>query len=67
LNIALFSAVTHNHQVLIQTEFDENVKNSTFKLASKHPTQTTIVQMQKDGTYRVVYGSLLCRNPQPPF
>ncbi|CAB9543519.1 hypothetical protein BROOK1789C_1001, partial [Bathymodiolus brooksi thiotrophic gill symbiont] len=29
------------------------------KLASKHPTQTTIVQMQKDGTYRVVYGSSL--------
>jgi 23S rRNA pseudoU1915 N3-methylase RlmH len=47
----------HDHQVLIQTESDENVKNSTLKLASKHPTQTTIVQMQKDGTYRVVYGS----------
>jgi hypothetical protein len=27
------------------------------KLALKHPTQTTIVQMQKDGTYRVVYGT----------
>jgi hypothetical protein len=49
----------HNHQVLIQTESDENVKDSTLKLASKHPTQTTIVQMQQDGTYRVVYGSAL--------
>jgi hypothetical protein len=36
---------------------DDNVKDSTLKLALKHPTQTTIVQMQKDGTYRVVYGT----------
>jgi hypothetical protein len=34
-----------------------NVKDSTLKLALKHPAQTTIVQMQKDGTYRVVYGT----------
>jgi hypothetical protein len=47
----------HDHQVLIQTEPDDNVKDSTLKLALKHPTQTTIVQMQKDGTYRVVYGT----------
>jgi hypothetical protein len=33
--------------------------DSTLKLAFKHPTQTTIVQMQKDGTYRVVYGTKL--------
>ncbi|VVH64982.1 hypothetical protein BSPLISOX_1104, partial [uncultured Gammaproteobacteria bacterium] len=49
----------HDHQVLIQTEPDDNVKDSTLKLALKHPTQTTIVQMQKDGTYRVVYGTEL--------
>jgi hypothetical protein len=36
-----------------------DVKDSTLKLAFKHPTQTTIVQMQKDGTYRVVYGTKL--------
>jgi hypothetical protein len=47
----------HDHQVLIQTEPDDNVKDSTLKLALKHPAQTTIVQMQKDGTYRVVYGT----------
>jgi hypothetical protein len=45
----------HDHQVLIQTESDDNVKDSTLKLALKHPAQTAIVQMQKDGTYRVVY------------
>ncbi|CAB5499794.1 C80 family cysteine peptidase, partial [Bathymodiolus thermophilus thioautotrophic gill symbiont] len=50
------SLVNHDYQVLIQTEADDNVKDSTLKLASKHPTQTTIVQMQKDGTYKVVYG-----------
>ncbi|WP_139699493.1 C80 family cysteine peptidase, partial [bacterium endosymbiont of Bathymodiolus sp. 5 South] len=49
----------HDHQVLIQTEPDDNVKDSTLKLAFKHPTQTTIVQMQKDGTHRVVYGTQL--------
>jgi hypothetical protein len=42
------------HQVLIQTEPDDNIKDSALKLALKHPAQTTIVQMQKDGTYRVV-------------
>jgi hypothetical protein len=45
--------------ILRQTEPDDNVKDSTLKLALKHPTQTTIVQMQKDGTYRVVYGTKL--------
>jgi hypothetical protein len=35
------------------------LEDSTLKLALKHPTQTTIVQMQKDGTYRVVYGTKL--------
>ncbi|OJA03778.1 C80 family cysteine peptidase, partial [Bathymodiolus thermophilus thioautotrophic gill symbiont] len=49
----------HDHQVLIQTEADDNVKDNTSRLASKHPTQTTIVQMQKDGTYKVVYGTKL--------
>jgi hypothetical protein len=39
----------HAHQVLIQTESDDNVKDSTLKLALKHPAQTTLVQMQKDG------------------
>jgi hypothetical protein len=39
--------------------FWSNVKDSTLKLALKHPAQTTIVQMQKDGTYRVVYGTEL--------
>jgi hypothetical protein len=29
------------------------------KLALKHPTKTTIVQMDKDGAYRVVYGTQL--------
>jgi hypothetical protein len=33
------------------------VTYDALKLALKHPTQTTIVQMQKDGTYRVVYGT----------
>ncbi|WP_139699679.1 C80 family cysteine peptidase, partial [bacterium endosymbiont of Bathymodiolus sp. 5 South] len=47
----------HDHQVLIQTEPDDNIKDSALKLALKHPAQTTIVQMQKDGTYRVVYGT----------
>jgi hypothetical protein len=37
----------------------DNVKDSTLKLAFKHPTQTTIVQMDKDGAYRVVYGTQL--------
>jgi hypothetical protein len=32
----------HDHQVLIQTEPDDNVKDSTLKLALKHPAQTTI-------------------------
>ncbi|VVH63126.1 hypothetical protein BSPWISOX_2656, partial [uncultured Gammaproteobacteria bacterium] len=49
--------VNHNHQILFQTENEANVKDSTLKLALKHPTKTTIVQMQKDGTYRVVYGT----------
>jgi RTX toxin RtxA len=49
----------HDHQVLIQTESDDNVKDSTLKLAFKHPTKTSIVQMDKDGTYRVVYGTQL--------
>ncbi|VVM21932.1 hypothetical protein BSPWISOXPB_8666, partial [uncultured Gammaproteobacteria bacterium] len=49
----------HDHQILFQTESDDNVKDSTLKLAFKHPTQTTIVQMQKDGTHRVVYGTQL--------
>ncbi|VVH51606.1 hypothetical protein BPUTSESOX_399, partial [uncultured Gammaproteobacteria bacterium] len=49
----------HDHQVLIQTESDDNVKDSTLKLAFKHPTKTTIVQMDKDGAYRVVYGTQL--------
>ncbi|CAB5494980.1 C80 family cysteine peptidase, partial [Bathymodiolus thermophilus thioautotrophic gill symbiont] len=50
------SLANHDHQVLIQTEADGNVRDSTFRLASKHPAQTTIVQMQKDGTHQVVYG-----------
>ncbi|WP_202784741.1 C80 family cysteine peptidase, partial [Bathymodiolus thermophilus thioautotrophic gill symbiont] len=49
----------HDHQILIQTESDDNVKDSTLKLAFKHPTKTTIVQMDKDGAYRVVYGTQL--------
>ncbi|CAB5497556.1 C80 family cysteine peptidase, partial [Bathymodiolus thermophilus thioautotrophic gill symbiont] len=53
------SLANHDHQVLIQTEADDNVKDNTLRLASKHPTQTTIVQMQKDGTYKVVYGAKL--------
>jgi hypothetical protein len=32
---------------------------SNSELAFKHPTQTTIVQMDKDGAYRVVYGTQL--------
>jgi hypothetical protein len=43
--------VNHNHQILFQTENEANVKDSTLKLALKHPTKTTIVQMQKDGTW----------------
>ncbi|OJA03647.1 C80 family cysteine peptidase, partial [Bathymodiolus thermophilus thioautotrophic gill symbiont] len=50
------SLANHNHQVLIQTESADNVQDSTFELAFKHPTQTTIVHMQKDGTYRIVHG-----------
>jgi RTX toxin RtxA len=38
---------------------DDNAKDSSFKLALKHPAQTTIVQMDKDGAYRVVYGTEL--------
>ncbi|WP_202784281.1 C80 family cysteine peptidase, partial [Bathymodiolus thermophilus thioautotrophic gill symbiont] len=49
----------HDHQILFQTESDDNVKDSTLKLAFKHPTKTTIVQMDKDGAYRVVYGTQL--------
>ncbi|CAB5507256.1 hypothetical protein AZO1586R_2307, partial [Bathymodiolus azoricus thioautotrophic gill symbiont] len=49
----------HDHQILFQTEADDNIKDSTLKLAFKHPTKTTIVQMDKDGTYRVVYGTQL--------
>ncbi|CAB5498533.1 C80 family cysteine peptidase, partial [Bathymodiolus thermophilus thioautotrophic gill symbiont] len=53
------SLANHDHQILIQTEADDNVKDNTSRLASKHPTQTTIVQMQKDGAYKVVYGTKL--------
>ncbi|WP_202776317.1 C80 family cysteine peptidase, partial [Bathymodiolus azoricus thioautotrophic gill symbiont] len=49
----------HDHQILFQTEADDNIKDSTLKLAFKHPTKTTIVQMDKDGAYRVVYGTQL--------
>jgi membrane carboxypeptidase/penicillin-binding protein PbpC len=31
----------HDHQVLIQTEPDDNIKDSALKLALKHPAQTT--------------------------
>jgi hypothetical protein len=47
-------------------EPDDNIKDSALKLALKHPTQTTIVQMQKDGTYRVVYGTDLDKTRLQP-
>jgi RTX toxin RtxA len=49
----------HDYQVIIQTESDDDAKDSSLKLALKHPAQTTIVQMDKDGAYRVVYGTEL--------
>jgi hypothetical protein len=39
----------HDYQVIIQTESDDDAKDSSLKLALKHPAQTTIVQMDKDG------------------
>ncbi|MBA5248085.1 MAG: hypothetical protein FE834_00920, partial [Gammaproteobacteria bacterium] len=49
----------HDHQIILQTEDDKNVRQSTLDLACKHPTQTTIIQIDKNGTHQVVYGPKL--------
>ncbi|MBA5249078.1 MAG: hypothetical protein FE834_06035, partial [Gammaproteobacteria bacterium] len=53
------SLANHDHQIILQTEDDKNVRQSTLDLASKHPTQTTIIQIDKNGTHQVVYGPKL--------
>ncbi|WP_324171954.1 C80 family cysteine peptidase [Sulfurimonas sp.] len=49
----------YDHQIIVQLEDDKTVKDSSFKLALKHPDQTTIIQMSKDGSYKVIYGKAL--------
>ncbi|MBA5249067.1 MAG: hypothetical protein FE834_05970, partial [Gammaproteobacteria bacterium] len=39
----------HDHQIIVQAENDKNAKDAVSKLASKHPTQTTIIQIDKNG------------------
>ena len=46
----------YDHQIIIQTQDDETVRQYATNLAQKHPKQTTIIQMSKDGSYKVVYG-----------
>ena len=46
----------YDHQIIIQTQNDETVRQYSKNLAQKHPEQTTIIQMSKDGEYKVIYG-----------
>ncbi|EDK30754.1 calmodulin-sensitive adenylate cyclase [Vibrionales bacterium SWAT-3] len=48
----------YDSQIIIQLENDAIVAESASRLAGKHPDKTVIVQLDKDGKYRVIYGDV---------
>jgi len=46
----------HEHQIIVITEGEDIVRDSAYRLASKHPGQTTIISMDKDGNTQHIYG-----------
>ncbi|VVH55911.1 hypothetical protein BSPCLSOX_1186, partial [uncultured Gammaproteobacteria bacterium] len=56
--------VGYKRQVIIMTENDPDIIQSTSYLAEKYPDNTTIVRMDKNGNYKVVYGLKLNEIPK---
>ncbi|AWK14269.1 hypothetical protein CCS41_06955 [Candidatus Fukatsuia symbiotica] len=45
-------------QLILQLEDDVEVRDAAAKLAGKHPNKSVFVQLDSEGNYRVIYGSL---------
>jgi hypothetical protein len=62
LNTSVF--VGYKRQIIMTTENDPVLIQSTSQLAEKYPDNTTIVHMDKNGNYKVVHGLKLDEIPK---